>query len=70
MPWESERNLRSLSPHGLKEMQGHAAHVDVSAGTEMPPGILGTSLNRNHPDQHRHMGEHHRKQTESGHSRG
>jgi hypothetical protein len=25
MPWESERNLRSLSPHGLKEAQGHAA---------------------------------------------
>jgi len=43
MPWEPERNIRSLSPHGLKEAQGHAAHVDASAGTEMPPGILSAT---------------------------
>jgi len=40
MPWEPERNRNSLSPHGLKEAEGHAAPVDASAGTEMPPGIL------------------------------
>jgi hypothetical protein len=44
MPWEENRNTRSLSPHGLKEAQGHAApgvhdlnHVDCP---EPPPGIL------------------------------
>jgi hypothetical protein len=44
MPWEPARNLRSLSPHGLKEAEGHAArsihdpnHVDCP---EPPPGIL------------------------------
>ena len=41
MGWEPERNRNSLSPHGIKEAQGHAAHVDVSAGTEMPPPIRG-----------------------------
>ena len=25
MPWEQERNRFSLSPHGLKEAEGHAA---------------------------------------------
>ena len=44
MPWEPERNIRSLSPHGLKEAQGHAAsgvHDINSVGCpEMPPGIL------------------------------
>ena len=45
MPWEPERNLRSLSPHGLKEAQGHAApgvhDATNSVGCpEMGPGIL------------------------------
>jgi hypothetical protein len=45
MGWEPECNLKSLSPCGLKEAEGHAAHIDASAGTEMPPGILSmTSL--------------------------
>jgi hypothetical protein len=44
MPWEENRNMRSLSPHGLKEAQGFAArgvhdlhHVECR---EPPPGIL------------------------------
>jgi hypothetical protein len=45
MPWEPERNARSLSPHGLKEAQGHAApalHDTNCVGCgPMPPGILG-----------------------------
>jgi hypothetical protein len=45
MPWEPERNIRSLSPHGLKEAQGFAqrgVHDINSVGCpEMPPGILG-----------------------------
>jgi hypothetical protein len=44
MPWEPEHNRRSLSPHGLKEAQGHAArgmHDQHSVGcAEMPPGLL------------------------------
>jgi hypothetical protein len=44
MPWESERNLQSLSPHGLKEAEGHAApgvHDVHNVGCDpMPPGIL------------------------------
>jgi hypothetical protein len=44
MPWESERNLRSLSPHGLKEAEGHAMPAvhdpNCVPGREMPPGIL------------------------------
>ena len=44
MPWEGERNLRSLSPHGLKESSGHGAPAIHDAncvpGSEMPPGIL------------------------------
>jgi hypothetical protein len=44
MPWEENRNLNSLSPHGLKEAQGHAApgihDVSCVTGREMPPGIL------------------------------
>ena len=41
MPWEPERNRNSLSPHGIKEAEGHAVHVDVSAGTAMPPPLRG-----------------------------
>ena len=44
MPWESERNRNSLSPHGLKEAAGHAAparhDVRCVVGQEMPPGLL------------------------------
>jgi hypothetical protein len=44
MPWEEERNIRSLSPHGRKEMQGHGAravHDINSVGCpEMGPGLL------------------------------
>jgi hypothetical protein len=40
MGWEPERNTKSLSPHGIKEAEGHAAHVHTGAGPEMPPGIL------------------------------
>jgi hypothetical protein len=44
MPWEGERNIRSLSPHGLKESSGHArpgVHDLNSVGCpEMPSGIL------------------------------
>jgi hypothetical protein len=45
MPWEHERNIRSLSPHGLKAAEGHAApgavHDINSVGCpEMPPGLL------------------------------
>jgi hypothetical protein len=44
MPWESERNIRSLSPHGLKEAEGHAARglhdVSCVTGREMGPGLL------------------------------
>ena len=47
MPWEPERNIRSLSPHGLKAASGHAAPGQQHDATnsvgcpEMPPGILG-----------------------------
>jgi hypothetical protein len=44
MPWESERNTRSLSPHGLKAAEGHAmrgVHDPNSVGcAEMAPGLL------------------------------
>jgi hypothetical protein len=44
MGWEPEHNRNSLSPHGLKEAQGHAApalhDMNCVAGPEMPPGIL------------------------------
>jgi hypothetical protein len=44
MPWEREHNIRSLSPHGLKEAEGHgvrAMHDPHSVGcAEMPDGIL------------------------------
>jgi hypothetical protein len=44
MPWESERNIRSLSPHGIKEATGHGAPALHDArcviGQEMPPGLL------------------------------
>jgi hypothetical protein len=44
MPWQEERNRNSLSPHGLKEAQGHAMrglHDINSVGcAEMGPGLL------------------------------
>jgi hypothetical protein len=44
MPWQEERNRNSLSPHGRKEMEGHAARgvhdVNQVACPEMPPGLL------------------------------
>jgi hypothetical protein len=45
MPWEPERNTRSLSPHGLKKAEGHAApggvHDVHNVGCDpMPSGIL------------------------------
>jgi hypothetical protein len=44
MPWEGERNIRSLSPHGLKEAEGHAKPAlhdpNCVPGFEMPSGIL------------------------------
>lgn len=46
MGWEPERNRFSLSPHGIKEAEGHGAHVDVSAGNEMPrAGVCGAPMN-------------------------
>ena len=45
MPWQEERNRNSLSPHGLKEAQGHGArgvHDVHNVGCpEPPPGLLG-----------------------------
>jgi hypothetical protein len=45
MPWEENRNTRSLSPHGLKEAQGFAQRgvhdINQVGCPEMPPGILG-----------------------------
>ena len=45
MGWQPERNRNSLSPHGIKEAQGHAApggvHDINSVGcAEMPAGLL------------------------------
>jgi hypothetical protein len=44
MPWEPERNIRSLAPHGLKEAQGFAARgvhdINRVECLEPPPGIL------------------------------
>jgi hypothetical protein len=44
MPWEPERNIRSLSPHGLKEAEGHARpgvhDINQVGCPELPPGIL------------------------------
>jgi|SRR6516225_4913993 hypothetical protein len=46
MPWEPERNIRSLSPHGLKAAEGHAAPGQQHDATnsvgcpEMGPGLL------------------------------
>jgi hypothetical protein len=44
MPWEPERNIRSLSPYGLKQAEGHAVRglhdVSCVAGREMGPGLL------------------------------
>jgi hypothetical protein len=49
MPWEPERNRNSLSPHGQKEMQGHAARgvhdINHVSCRPMPDGILGAPLN-------------------------
>jgi hypothetical protein len=46
MGWEPERNRFSLSPHGIKAAQGHAARTvhdpHSVGGPECPPGILGT----------------------------
>jgi hypothetical protein len=53
MPWEPEHNRRSLSPHGLKEAEGHAMrgmHDPHSVGcAEMPDGITGAPMR---PDPH------------------
>jgi hypothetical protein len=44
MPWQPERNRNSLSPHGIKEAEGHGArslHDINSVGCPpMPDGIL------------------------------
>jgi hypothetical protein len=44
MPWEPEHNRRSLSPHGLKEAEGHATRgvhdLHSVACSEMGPGLL------------------------------
>jgi hypothetical protein len=44
MPWQPERNTNSLSPHGRKEMEGHAARgvhdVNCVPCPEMGPGLL------------------------------
>jgi hypothetical protein len=45
MPWERERNIRSLSPHGLKAAEGHAApggvhDINSVPCPEMGPGLL------------------------------
>jgi hypothetical protein len=49
MAWQPERNRFSLSPHGIKEAEGHAARAVHDAncvpGPDMPPGILGAPLN-------------------------
>jgi hypothetical protein len=49
MPWEPEHNRRSLSPHGLKAAEGHAApgvhDMNSVPCPEMPPGITGAPLN-------------------------
>jgi hypothetical protein len=50
MPWEPERNRNSLSPHGIKEAEGHAARgvhdINHVSCPDMPPGILSmTPLN-------------------------
>jgi hypothetical protein len=55
MPWEPEHNRRSLSPHGLKAAEGHAApggmHDSHSVGcAPMPDGITGAPMNA---DPHR-----------------
>ena len=49
MPWEPDHNIRSLSPHGLKEAEGHAAPAlhdpHCVCCSPMPPGLLSmTSL--------------------------
>jgi hypothetical protein len=44
MPWEPERNIKSLSPHGLKEAEGHAMRgvhdLNHVVCAPMPPGLL------------------------------
>ena len=49
MPWEGEHNTRSLSPHGLKKAEGHAApggvhDINAVGCPEMPNGILGAPI--------------------------
>ena len=45
MPWEPEHNIRSLSPHGLKEAEGFATRgvhdVRCVVGNDMPPPLRG-----------------------------
>ena len=49
MGWQPERNKFSLSPHGLKEAEGHAMRAVHDAhcvsGPEMPGGLpsIGTA---------------------------
>jgi hypothetical protein len=49
MGWQPERNRNSLSPHGIKEAEGHAARGVHDANSVpcpgMPDGILGAPLN-------------------------
>ena len=45
MGWEPERNRFSLSPHGLKEAEGHATRslhdVNCVPAPPMPPPLRG-----------------------------
>ena len=45
MPWEPERNRNSLSPHGIKEREGHATRGMHDANSvpcnEMPAPLRG-----------------------------
>jgi hypothetical protein len=47
MPWEPERNIKSPSPHGLKEAQGHAMRglhdPNCVVGRPIGPGLLSMS---------------------------
>jgi hypothetical protein len=50
MGWEPERNRKSLSPHGIKEAEGHGARgihdLNSVPCPDMPPGLLSmTPLN-------------------------
>ena len=54
MPWQPERNRNSLSPHGIKEAEGHGARAmhdpNCVVGADMPDGI--TSMTPHNPDPH------------------